>query len=116
MRAKGWPQAARRRHVTGEMNKLEQSYAQTLDLYKLGGSVADWRYESMKLRLAKRTWLTMDFLVILADGTVELHEVKGHWEDDARVKIKVAAEMFPWFTFRAYKKTKFGWVEEVIRE
>ena len=33
---------------------------------------------------------------------MELHEVKGHWQDDARVKIKVAAEQYP-FRFVAVK-------------
>lgn len=37
-----------------------------------------------------------------ADGVLELHEVKGFWSDDARVKIKVAADRFP-FRFRAFK-------------
>ena len=55
---------------------------------------------------------TPDFLVILADGRIELHEVKGHWEDDARVKIKVAAAQKPWFTFVAVKWVKGGWEYE----
>jgi hypothetical protein len=37
---------------------------------------------------------------------VEFHEVKGHWQDDARVKMKVAAAQHP-YTFIAVKaKTK----------
>jgi hypothetical protein len=48
---------------------------------------------------------------------LECWEVKGHWEDDARVKIKVAAELFP-FVFRAFKpKAKRdggGWSMEVF--
>jgi hypothetical protein len=36
---------------------------------------------------------------MLADGSIELHEVKGFFEDDAKVKVKVAASMFP-FVFR----------------
>jgi hypothetical protein len=38
-----------------------------------------------------------------ADGSLECHEVKGFWADDARVKIKVAAEMYP-FRFIAIMK------------
>ena len=54
--------------------------------------------------------------MILADGTLELHEVKGFWRDDAKVKIKAAAQQYP-FVFRAYskraKKDGGGWkVEE----
>ena len=51
---------------------------------------------------------------------IELHEVKTewkgrgvHWEDDARVKIKVAAEMYPWFVWKSVADTREGWkVEE----
>lgn len=48
---------------------------------------------------------------------MELHEVKGYWEDDARVKIKVAAEAFWMFRFIAIKarpkKEGGGWeIEE----
>lgn len=40
--------------------------------------------------------------------TIELHEIKGHWEDDARVKIKVAAEMYPWFVWKAVSEARYG--------
>ena len=43
-----------------------------------------------------------------------LHEVKGHWEDDARVKIKVAATQHPWFRFLAVKAGKTGWQYETF--
>ena len=55
-----------------------------------------------------------DFVVIRADGGIELHEVKGHWEDDARVKIKVAATQHPWFRFLAVKAGKTGWQYETF--
>ena len=50
--------------------------------------------------------------VIGASGELECHEVKGWWRDDARVKIKVAAELFPWIQFVAVTKQPQGWVEE----
>ena len=34
---------------------------------------------------------------------MEMHEVKGYWMDDARAKIKIAAELYP-FRFFAIKK------------
>jgi hypothetical protein len=40
-----------------------------------------------------------------------MHEVKGFWQDDARVKIKVAASIYP-FKFIAVKKAKGGWERE----
>lgn len=87
----------------GQMNKTEAEYAQMLERRKAAGEIAWYRFEGIKLRLADSTFYSPDFAVMLADGSIECHEVKGHWMDDARVKIKVAAEMYP-FRFVAVKK------------
>jgi hypothetical protein len=107
---------ARPQHVSGEMNRLEAKYATQLDMRKRVGEISAYEFEAVKLRLAKGTFLTIDFLVVLTSGAVELHEVKGHWEDDARVKIKVAAKMFPWWTIRGvqWDKTTKDWKYEVF--
>ena len=86
----------------GEMNKTEAAYGQHLELRKRAGEVLWYRFEGIKLRLADNTFYTPDYAVMLVSGEVELHEVKGFWLDDARVKIKVAAEMYP-FKFLAIK-------------
>ena len=83
---------ARTRHSTGEMNGLEKRYALHLTTLKAVGEILDWRFEPLKLRLSPATYWTPDFLVQMPDGRIELREVKGHWEDDARVKIKWAAK------------------------
>lgn len=88
------PQSGRGAHQVGEMNKLETRYAQHLELRRMAGEIRKWTFEPMKLRLADRTYLTIDFNVVMPDGAIELHEVKGHWEDDARVKVKMAAKLF----------------------
>lgn len=100
----------------GEMNKTEAAYAEYLNLRKLAGSVLWYRFEAIKLRLADNTFYTCDFAVMTADGTLEMHECKGFWADDARIKIKVAAVQYP-FRFIAVKarakKHGGGWeVEE----
>jgi hypothetical protein len=104
----------RRPPVAGRMTKLEARYLEYLEGLKQLGEIHDYRYEPCKLKLADKTWYTPDVLVIDADMVVRFIEVKGHWEDDARVKIKVAARMFPWFSFTAVKGSKTGWVEEHI--
>jgi hypothetical protein len=102
---------------TGQMNKTEAEYGKLLELRKQAGEVLWYLFEGVKLRLADNTFYSPDFTVMLADGTMEIHEVKGHWEDDARVKIKVAAERFP-FRFIAVKKRPKkdggGWATEVL--
>lgn len=79
----------------GAMNKTEAAYAGHLDALKFNGKIQWYRFEGMKLRLADNTFYTPDFAVMAADGQIELHEVKGFMQEDANVKIKVAAEMYP---------------------
>lgn len=79
----------------GSMNGTEAKYAKLLEDRKIAGEIAWYRYEGLKLRLADNTFYTPDFAVMLADGALECHEVKGFWTDDARVKIKVAADQYP---------------------
>lgn len=119
------PAAARPRHETGKMNKLEAKYAAHLELRKTTGEILEWRFEPMKIRLAPSTFFDIDFLVWFgptwsdptAPWLIQLHEVKGHWEDDARVKMKVAATMFPWWTFRGvqWDKTAKDWKFEEFK-
>jgi len=79
----------------GTMNKTEAAYASFLDTLVACKDVVWWKFEAVKLRLAEKTFYSPDFLVMRSDGSLECHEVKGHWEDDARVKIKVAASIYP---------------------
>lgn len=89
------PAFALGRLKTGQMNATEAEYDVFLDARKHHGEVKWYRFEGMKFRLADNTFYTPDFAVMLTDGTLECHEVKGHWQDDARVKIKVAASLYP---------------------
>lgn len=86
------------------MNRQEAEYADYLEWLKQSGEILYWAFEPIKLRLADRTWYTPDFFVIPKSSLIELHEYKGFWKDDARVKIKVAAEQFPFFKFKAITK------------
>lgn len=98
----------------GVMNKTEAAYeAEILKPRMLAGEIIWYKFESMKFKLAKKTTYTPDFNVMLANGQMEMHEVKGFWRDDARAKIKIAAEMFP-FKFVAIQKKskKSGWTTE----
>ncbi|WP_300752188.1 DUF1064 domain-containing protein [Janthinobacterium sp.] len=79
----------------GAMNKTEQAYALTLEQRKAAGEVEWYKFEGLKFRLADNTFYAPDFAVLLAGGALEAHEVKGYWQDDARAKIKIAADMYP---------------------
>jgi hypothetical protein len=80
---------------------------------QLTGEIAWFAFEAVTLKLADDTRYTPDFAVMLTNGTIEMHEVKGFMRDDARVKLRVAARLFP-FVFRLARKTKDGWTEELV--
>lgn len=108
------------------MNKGEARYAQYLDLQIRAGEVKRYWFEGITLRLADRTRFTVDFLVQLADDSLECRDVKGgkkkkgkplFWcEEDAKIKIKVAAEMFRGvFVFKiVYPVGRGEWEEKVF--
>jgi hypothetical protein len=96
------------------MNKTEAAYARYLEARLVAGEILWYSYESMKFRLAGKTFYTPDFPVMLADGSMEMHEVKGFWEEDARVKIKVAAELFPFRFVGVQRQGQTGWKFEVF--
>lgn len=89
-------------------SSYERRYAAYLRAQVAAGEVLAWAYEPFNLRLGVRCYYTPDFLVLMPDGTIEVHEVKGFWRDDARVKIRVAAETHPWFRFVGVTRSKGG--------
>lgn len=110
------------RRVPGSMTKLEEAYGRLLDAELSKGRIVRYSFESVRLKLADRTYYNPDYYVLCADGTVELVEVKGSWaapnQDMSRVKIKVAADKYPEFRFvavtRLPKKKGGGWEREEI--
>ena len=101
----------------GQMNKTEAAYAAHLESLKAAGEIVWYVFESLTFKLADDTRYTPDFAVMLSSGQMQAHEVKGFWQDDARVKIKVAAAKFP-FEFIAVKakakKDGGGWSVEAF--
>ena len=100
------------------MNKTEFDWFLELDALRKAGEVQWYGFEAVTLKLAHATRYTPDFAVLWADGSMSMDEVKGFWRDDARVKIKVAARLFPMFRFRAIQRGKRGeprWKLEEIK-
>lgn len=96
------------RMKSGKMNKTETAYAGYLETLKQSGKVLWYEFEPMNLRLADKCFYSVDFLVMLKSGQLECHEVKGYLTDDALVKIKTAAEKFP-FRFLMVRLVKGNW-------
>jgi hypothetical protein len=115
--------ARRPPHRRQGMNKAEEKYAAVLEAQKLAGDIDAYVYEGIKLKLADNTYYSPDFVVVTPEY-VTLIELKArwrkrdgtsvtHWEDDARVKYKVAAEQFWWFRFAVvYYDKAHGWKME----
>lgn len=112
------PQAVGRAHGKPDakdgLNKTERAYAAHLDMRVKAGEVRNYIAHPCGLRLGVKTFYHPDFMVVLTCGEVQIHEVKGYWEDDARVKIKVAADMFP-FEFIAVTRERGSWKYEHIK-
>lgn len=100
---------------SGEMNKTEKAYALHLEGLMVIGEIVWWRFESIKFKLADNCHYNPDFAVMKASGEIQIIEVKGNLnyiQDDAKVKIKVAAAEMPFRFFLVAPRAKChggGW-------
>jgi len=105
----------------GVMNKTEGQHADTLQLRLLAKEVLWYGFEVVKFYIGatpdgRQMWYSPDFLVQLADSTMEIHEVKGAYiTEDSAAKLVAAARLYPQFLFVRYQKTKRGWERKEIR-
>lgn len=97
---------------TGTMNKTEAAYDAHLQNLRHAAEVLWHKFEAVKLRLADATFYTPDFAVLPASGVLEMHEVKGFMREDANVKIKVAASIYPFKFIVVRKRKQGGWDRE----
>lgn len=95
-------------HRPGVMNSTEAKYAAILEARLQAGEVLAYAFESVKVRIAPRSWWTPDFAVWLRDGSVEFVDVKGGRPEEQaqRVKIKVAADRYPLWRFVVARKRR----------
>ena len=99
-----------------DMNGTERDYARHLYCLGRARQISSFSFQGLKLILAERCTYTPDFFVEMPDGTKECHEIKGrkgtrfYAKDDAIVKIKVAAVLFPQYKFSIrWPDGKGGW-------
>jgi hypothetical protein len=89
-----------------QMNRTEARRALELDTLLRAGEIKYWGYEAITLKLAPDLRYTPDFFIRENDGSMRFEETKGRWREDARVKIKMAAQLFPMFAFSALVRIK----------
>jgi len=109
------------RTLPGQMNRMETAYAELLELRRRADEIEWYAYEGITFRLTHsdhgrpgQTY-TPDFSVMLPDGQLEFHEVKGFQDMKNINKIKVAADKFPVrfiMVQRRRKKDGGGWTIE----
>ena len=110
-----------------EMNKGESVYKQWLEILQKGDLIIAWFFQSWTFKLASDCRYTPDFAVLRFPHQWTLVDVKGrkvkpdgsqtYWaEEDAKIKIKVAAKMFPMFRWViAFPLQNGEWQEVEIR-
>jgi hypothetical protein len=94
-------------------SRTEQRYALLLEQWQHDEMLVRWRYEALRLTLAPRTTLTVDFYLIfpegVGDGRPQLHETKGWIREDSWIKLKQAAALYPEFRFFMVRRHKEHW-------
>jgi hypothetical protein len=94
------------------LNKTERAYY----LHLQNVVLVNWiGVQNLTLKLADDCRYTPDFIVVRFSGAIEAHEVKGFWRDDAKVKIKVAARLFPWIRFIVVQKINGDWKQTPVK-
>lgn len=101
---------------TTDERKLNKTEAAYLDYLKSRDDNEWIGVQNITLKLADDCRYTCDFSVVGANGRLIMLEVKGFFRDDAKVKIKVAARLFPWIQFIVVQKTKgVGWTHTEVK-
>ncbi len=97
------------------MNGWESEFSKLVENLKAVNSILDWRYEPLRLLIAtgkKRAYYKPDFMSISIGERVTFYEVKGFWKPDSRLRIKVAAGLYPFFDFVGVTKENGEWAYE----
>lgn len=96
-------------------SKAEARYAELLERQRRAGQIESWRYEAITLRIGLGARYSPDFLVVTNDGRMRLVEVKGHMKEAARVRLRVAVEMYPQFAWLLVWSKKGKFEPEILR-
>ncbi len=88
------------------MNKTEGEWAMILEARKRAGEIIWYQFEGLRLRLADGAYFTPDFPVLTKEGNLEFQEVKGFWREAGKLRIRVAAGLYPFWKFYAVRKIK----------
>ena len=92
----------------GRRTKAEAVYLASLESRLASGAVAGW-LEQVTIPLPDGARYRADFLVTLASGVTEVHEVKGGhvkkhlaWSEAGVARYRAARALLPWLRFRMF--------------
>ena len=109
-------QAKAREVATHEESKLNKTEAQWLRIARASGKFRKIGIQDMTLKLGDNCRFTPDFRTIDEDGHITFWDVKGgHTWEDAIIKNKAAARLFPEFRFVITKLEKGRWNEREMK-
>lgn len=92
-------------------NKWEKAYIEFLDLQVKAGTIKRYYFNRINFWIGPTVWYKPDFFILMPDGSIEIHEVKGHEKRVGVNKFKTAAGMHPWATWRMVTLKNGNWVE-----
>jgi hypothetical protein len=107
---------AREAQDSPRMNKTERRYRdEVLIPEQRAGVIRKFRFEALNLRMGDRTFHRPDFYVVMADGSIQIREVKGGYiRPDALTKWKIAAQDWDEYTWQMWQWKDSRWTK--IRE
>ena len=97
-------------------NKWELAYRDFLDLQKKAGVIRHYEFNRIQFWIGPSLWYKPDFFVIMPNGSIEIHEVKGLERRAGINKFKSAAGMYRWATWRMVTKKNGVWTETRVME
>lgn len=94
-------------------NPTELRY--TIEVLPARKDMVSCQFEAIYLEIANGCMYRTDWLVEVEGGRYEIHEVKGGkvW-DDSIVKLKVAARLYPGFTFYIAQYKSGEWIVQKV--
>jgi hypothetical protein len=90
-----------------KLNKLESAW---LAVLRADITLAWVGVHALTFKIGDDCRYTPDFIALNLDGELIAYETKGFMREDARVKLKVAARMFPFVGFVLVERKAGAWI------
>lgn len=99
-------------------SRWEANWARYLNFLQSQGQIISWAYEpeTFEFPIKRGTrFYTPDFKVILPDGSVEYHEVKGYMTPESKTRAKRMAKYYPRIKIVMVERERYQGVARTMR-